>query len=491
MPAPDSPVLLVARFLKSNGYDKASSGSLSPLSSPASQAHLLTTIPQTLATFLQETNLPASSVDPKDPTTALSLEKLLDEKRLFDLSLTLEKVEILDHEEEFTTPCAPPSPSPHQTLNLNTTNPQTADPTIPRLIAPPNTPQSNVLSVALAPTLAPWPHPVLIATTADRFLRLYTLSGTLLAAHPALHPSAILSVTVLQHKWLITTSMTGHLSLSAPTSPTPLFTTRPHTKYATKAALHPNNTLLATASYDGTIAAHTIMYDPATGDPSSFAHIGTITLPTPPEALTILPPPPAGGTEEEPRLVFSRRDSTSIYYHALAPGLPHRATHNLAPAANSWASFHAMQLAAHPSDPSLLGVVTSHVPVMKFMLVRIPSGEVLKECFVGAPQSAYSSGALAWRPCGRGVWVNGDDGVVRGVEVRSGGVVAALRVCGRGEKVRALWAGRVKEEGEEGEGEGEWLVTGGFDKGLKVWRVRRMGEEVVGGAEVEVGGLVG
>ncbi|RPB10238.1 hypothetical protein P167DRAFT_509488, partial [Morchella conica CCBAS932] len=410
MPAPDSPVLLVARFLKSNGYDK------------------------TLATFLQETNLPASSVDPKDPTTALSLEKLLDEKRLFDLSLTLEKVEILDHEEEFTTPY----------------------PTIPRLIAPPNTPQSNVLSVTLAPTLAPWPHPVLIATTADRFLRLYTPTGTLLAAHPALHPSAILSVTVLQNKWLITTSMTGHLALSTPTSPTPLCTTRPHTKYATKAALHHNHstntTLLATASYDGTLAAHTILYDPATGDPS-FAHIATITLPTPPEALAIITPPGGGGGE--PLVVFSRRDSTSLYYHALAPGLPHRATANLAPAANSWAAFHAMDLAPHPTDRSLLGVVTSHVPAMKFMLVRVPSstgegegeGEagaaVLKEVFVGAPQSAYSSGALAWRPCGRGVWVNGDDGVVRGVEVRSGRVVAGLRVCERGEKVRALWAGRV------------------------------------------------
>ncbi|KAI5845297.1 quinon protein alcohol dehydrogenase-like superfamily [Morchella snyderi] len=431
MPAPDSPVLLVARFLKANGYDK------------------------TLAAFLHETNLPASSVDPKDPAAVLSIEKLLDEKRLFDLSLTLEKVEILDPKDEFTTPY----------------------PTIPRLIAPPGTPQSNVLFVTVTPSLAPWPHPVLIATTADRFLRLYTLTGTLLAAHPALHPSAILSVAVLRHRWLLTTSMTGHLALSAPTSPTPLCILRPHTKYATKSALTSDGTLLATAAYDGSIAAHTITYDASPAGAPTLTPLGTLTLPTPPEALAIIAPP---GTPT-PVLVFSRRASTSLYHHRLARHLPHHATHNLAAAAaTSWASFHAMHVAAHPSDASLLAVATSHAPAMKVMLVHAATGAVLTEVFVGAPQGAYSSGALAWRPCGRGVWVNGDDGVVRGVEVRSGRVVAALRVCKGGEKVRALWAGRVARE--------EWLVTGGFDKALKVWRVRGLGE-AVGDAELDVAEL--
>lgn len=67
------------------------------------------------------------------------------------------------------------------------------------------------------------------------------------------------------------------------------------------------------------------------------------------------------------------------------------------------------------------------------------------------------------------MWVNADDGVVRGVEVKTGRVRVSLRVCGGGEKVRTLWAGRVDGR--------EVLVTGGFDKGLKVWSVEGEGEE--------------
>jgi len=81
MPASDSPQVLVARFLKSNGYDK------------------------TLAAFLQESGLHEDNVEPRDPTTALTLEKVLDEKRLYDLSLNVEKIVISHDDPEFTDPC--------------------------------------------------------------------------------------------------------------------------------------------------------------------------------------------------------------------------------------------------------------------------------------------------------------------------------------------------------------------------------------------------
>lgn len=73
------------------------------------------------------------------------------------------------------------------------------------------------------------------------------------------------------------------------------------------------------------------------------------------------------------------------------------------------------------------------------------------------------------------MWVNADDGVVRGVEVKTGRVKVSLRVCGGGEKVRTLWAGRVDGR--------EVLVTGGFDKGLKVWSVEGEGEGEEGDKE--------
>ena len=78
-----------------------------------------------------------------------------------------------------------------------------------------------------------------------------------------------------------------------------------------------------------------------------------------------------------------------------------------------------------------------------------------------APQTPYSTPAVAWRPDGSGVWVNGDDGAVRGIEASTGKVACTLRGHEDGSKVRCLWAGRVDGV--------EWMVSGGFDQRLIVW----------------------
>lgn len=69
--------------------------------------------------------------------------------------------------------------------------------------------------------------------------------------------------------------------------------------------------------------------------------------------------------------------------------------------------------------------------------------------------------------------VNGDDGVVRGIETKTGKVVTLLKdghepAC----KVRTIWAGYVAVPLEDGDtGQEEWVISGGFDKRLVVWKV--------------------
>lgn len=60
---------------------------------------------KTLAAFLEETNLEHHNFEPKDPKTALTLEKVLDEKRLYDLSLKVEKINVAEDDPDFTEPC--------------------------------------------------------------------------------------------------------------------------------------------------------------------------------------------------------------------------------------------------------------------------------------------------------------------------------------------------------------------------------------------------
>jgi len=70
---------------------------------------------QSLKIFLEEANLDPKSVDP-GPGGGLTIEKVLDEKRQFDLSLSLEKAVISDNDEsEFSIPCNPAQSSPSLT----------------------------------------------------------------------------------------------------------------------------------------------------------------------------------------------------------------------------------------------------------------------------------------------------------------------------------------------------------------------------------------
>lgn len=76
-----------------------------------------------------------------------------------------------------------------------------------------------------------------------------------------------------------------------------------------------------------------------------------------------------------------------------------------------------------------------------------------------------------WRPDGSGVWVNGDDGVIRGIEARTGKVVVLLKQGHQnGYKVRTIWAGWVEVLDSGKVTVEEWVVSGGFDKRLIIWK---------------------
>jgi hypothetical protein len=58
-----------------------------------------------LAAFFEETNLTIDNIKASDSEDALTIEKVLDEKRLYDLAVKVEKVEISEAEPSFTQPC--------------------------------------------------------------------------------------------------------------------------------------------------------------------------------------------------------------------------------------------------------------------------------------------------------------------------------------------------------------------------------------------------
>lgn len=231
--------------------------------------------------------------------------------------------------------------------------------------------------------------------------------------------------------------------------------------------------------------------------------VASINIATNPETITFIEHPDL----DCPILLMTRRDSTSLYYYSLSDidrsryEIPQPAelkllgSQNLAPHSNAWIAFSPSSVAISPIDPTLLAVATSAVPHMKLIIVRllIPSSglsdggpptraaqnraglavedregaAILVHVSTLAPQTPYSTPQVVWRPDGSGVFVNGDDGVLRGLEAKTGKIVTTLKDGHEtGSKIRAIWCGNVDVPG----GQEEWVVSGGFDRRLVVWK---------------------
>lgn len=276
---------------------------------------------------------------------------------------------------------------------------------------------------------------------------------------------------------------------------------RDHKKYVVKVAACADeaNVWVATAGWDSKILLY-LVRDGALGDP-----VAEVTLTTNPETLLFA----KDHDTDRLFLLASRRDSSSVHYYLIkregivqddsstaCSVLIPAGSQNLAPHSNAWVAFSPSAMALCPTDPMLLAVATSSLPHMKAIIVRLlfPSdasittqplyttqaeqerGRLVRQDYeetaiqvhisTMAPQTPYSTPQVCWRPNGRGIYVNGDDGVIRGIEAKTGKIKSILKDGHEiGSKIRSIWAGWVGDDGDQ-----EWLVSGGFDKRLVVWR---------------------
>lgn len=350
-------------------------------------------------------------------------------------------------------------------------------------------------------------RPFLLATTADRRLHVVDFRANALeASHSDMHDSPVLSCAAFG-KFLLSSSMSGQLHLSDYAGAV-LQKRRDHSKYVVRVAIHddPSVPVIATAGWDNKILIYrpktTSSTDVELGEP-----IAQIPLSTKPEAIIFVKHP----ENNEPILLVGRTDSTLLSYYTIEDTPRLLGTQNLAPHSNAWVAFSPSTMELCPTDPTLVAVGTSSVPHMKLLIVRLlfpplesvtapaPPTAILSapasmldpddparetqasqaraaliianredaaiqiHSTTMAPQTIYSTPAVAWRPDGSGVWVNGDDGNVRGIEVKTGKVAVTLRGHEAGSKVRCLWAGIVDDR--------EVLVSGGFDHRLIVWNI--------------------
>ncbi|KAJ6119228.1 hypothetical protein N7523_003508 [Penicillium sp. IBT 18751x] len=480
---------LVARFLRANNYSES------------------------LQAFIREANLPVDAGQASgDDTNNWTIQSLLEEKKAFDHTANFERYGQGNKETE-----AWRIPAPSKATILNT-------PTSSNLLAA----SVDLWQVPENDAEAATAAPVIISTGADRQVHLSKTSNShdSITSFSSVSDSPVLSyVSILQGRYVLMTNMSGGLILLHGSHI--LDSRKDHSKYAVKVVAYEENGevdsspqfWVATAGWDATVYLYRINIPNGGDTPVIGEPVAHIKLTTNPESLVFV----RHIDTNDLMLLVSRRDSTHIYYYQVARSsneandldqseIDSTSCHllgqqNLAPHSNAWIAFSPAHMALSPHDPGLLAVATSTLPHMKVIIVRLlfpsvaavathsPSEEapmtqasqaleslalqnredaaILVQSNTFAPQTAYSTPQVAWRPDGSGVWVNGDDGMVRGIETKTGKVVATLKNGHEpGCKVRTIWAGYVdvQNEGEETTRE-EWVLSGGFDKRLILWKV--------------------
>lgn len=353
----------------------------------------------------------------------------------------------------------------------------------------------NVLNVIVSSVLDIKSEAMLVSAS-DKSIRAISLPYLEpLDSMTIVHSAPTLSQLVLQSRFHVATTMSGELLITRLTDGKLLHRRKDHTKFAVSVVAYQDtaHTTLATAGWDGKIMSYKFsISDDANADTILSEPVGTVELPTKPEAILFVEQP----YTKRLLLVVSRTDSSHLHFYDVRRNLNFLGRQNLAPYSNAWVAFTPSSLSLSPTDPTIIAVATNSTPHMKLLVVQLltpnenanPSSLTATEqaredqavadkedaaiklhCNTMAPQTPYSTPLVVWRPHGKGVWVNSDDGVIRGIDTISGKVVEKLKAHDDGSKVRALWSGSVGSKQEEHMRE-EWLVSGAFDHNLVVWR---------------------
>ncbi|KAH7126983.1 quinon protein alcohol dehydrogenase-like superfamily [Dendryphion nanum] len=459
---------LVAYFLRMNGYT------------------------ETLSSFLKEAGL---SSEAGQGSSGITIEQILEEKRIFDLSLNFEKLGVAE-----THGWRTPAPSTPNVVSTST--------------------NSNILSVHichLSLSAGVEARSCVAVTTADRRLTLYDPSVSSmreLKSYTGFQDSPLLDLIVVDSTHLIAASMSGRLVIVNTITGSLVDERKDHKKYLVKLThwAGSDSILIASAGWDSKVFFYRIpinhMGEPRLGEP-----IASITLPTIPETVMFLQAP----EHSSPVLLLTRRDSTFLYYYHMEYSSSHfelLGKQNLAPHSNAWVAFSPSDVQLCPTDPTLVAVATSSTPHMKVLMVQLlippipdnrleiandqleddaldsrpltQSALARAELLVRdredaaikisvntmAPQSKYSTPTLRWRPDGTGIYVNSDDGIIRGLDMATGKLKASLEGHEAGSKIRCLVAGPRKAGAHtsvSGERIGEYLISGGFDQRLILW----------------------
>lgn len=121
-----------------------------------------------------------------------------------------------------------------------------------------------------------------------------------------------------------------------------------------------------------------------------------------------------------------------------------------------------------PGPEPLVAVATSHEPFMRVVVASLSGWEtaegikrnqIVANINTLSPQDKYSQSQIEWRSDGSGLWVAGDDGNIRGLDISTGKVAATLN--GHTGRIKSFFA------------ENELVFSAGIDERVVLWRISK------------------
>lgn len=137
------------------------------------------------------------------------------------------------------------------------------------------------------------------------------------------------------------------------------------------------------------------------------------------------------------------------------------------------------------TQSTLIAIGTSHIPYMRLIILTLPDleplisnlyeelpleqhltstpinrGHILVNYNTLAPQDKYSTGVVAWRIDKSGVWISGDDGVIRGIDLKNGEIVKQLKDK-HDKRIKCMIIDQIDSK--------EIIISSGIDKHLNYW----------------------
>lgn len=119
------------------------------------------------------------------------------------------------------------------------------------------------------------------------------------------------------------------------------------------------------------------------------------------------------------------------------------------------------------SNGGAIVVATSHEPFMRLIIVTLSNeggsirrDQIIRNLNTMAPQDKFSHAIIGWRNDYSGIWCAGEDGIVRGIDIKQQRVI--VEMPSHKGKIKSFSYGLQSGE--------EIFITSGVDRELKLWK---------------------